>query len=86
MENKLKKTIVAIIVILMVVTPVLLFAQAPPYPYNNAMPTDGPVGNTPLEEIVFIIDGLMIMLLVLGIVYGGKKWYVLHKRKVESPA
>ena len=86
MEKKLKRTIVTTLVMLLVITPILMFAQAPPYPYNGALPIAGPEGHTPLEEIVFIIDGLLIILLALGIVYGGKKWYELHKRKVESPA
>ena len=86
MEKKLERTIVTTIVMLLVITPILMFAQAPPYPYNGALPIAGPEGNTPLEEIVFIIDGLMIILLALGIFYSGKKWYELHKRKVESPA
>jgi len=86
MEKKLKRTIVTTIVMLLVITPILMFAQAPPYPYNGALPIAGPDGNTPLEEIVFIIDGLMIILLALGLVYGGKKWHELHKGKEESPA
>jgi hypothetical protein len=86
MGKNLKRTVVAAIVILLFATPVFMFAQAPPFPYNDELPIAGPVGNTQLEEVVFIIDGMMIILLATGIVYGAKKWYELHKRKVESPA
>jgi hypothetical protein len=69
------------IVALLVIAPLLMFAQGPPTdpPHPGGDPTTG--GGTPVGASVG--DGVFI-LLTLAVAYAGRKWYVMRTKTAEE--
>ncbi len=67
---------VIILAIILSITTLSLFAQAPPPPPSNAGTGGGPIGSGPMGAP---IDGGLIILLVLAGTYASRKTFVLKK-------
>lgn len=69
-----KKFKLAVIAVLLVITPLFMIAQTPPHPNNGNTPTSET--NTPVGAGAPIADGQFV-LLVLVLAYAGRKIYVM---------
>ena len=78
MVKKIKLTVITILLLL---SPILMKAQAPPHPNNGGAPTPGT--NTPVGAGAPIADGTYI-LLAFGMAYAIKKWQELNSVKTNN--
>ncbi len=70
----------AVLAMILVITPVFMFAQTPPHPNNGSSPDS--TTNTPVGAGAPIADGQFV-LLALVMAYTGRKIYLMPTGKIK---